>query len=90
MIGLAKEEVRSFLGRMIGLAKVAIKVHHYIQQNLNFKSDVQGWACFLPDWNGICTCMMSGMTQHHYLGLIMSATSGTGTWGYGVYCLVGD
>ena len=77
---------RSFLRRMIGLAKVARELHHRIRLNKDFRSDLQWWACFLPDWNGIS--MMSGLSQYRYSGTITSDASGT--WGCGAYSSAGD
>ena len=50
---------RTFLRRMITLSTSAKEMHHHIRLNRGFRSDLQWWACFLPEWNG--TSLMSSV-----------------------------
>ena len=77
---------RSFLRRMIALTKVAKELHHRIRLNRGFRSDLQWWACFLPDWNGIS--MMSRHTPAVYGATVTSDASGS--WGCGAYSSSGE
>ena len=77
---------RSFLRQIIEFTKVARELHHQIRLNKGFRSDLQWWVCFLPDWNGIS--MMSGMSQHHYVGTITSDASQA--WGCSAYTSLGE
>ena len=43
---------RSFLRRMIELARITKELHHRVRLNRGFRSDLCWWACFLPAWNG--------------------------------------
>ena len=52
---------RSFLRRMIELAKVPKELHHRVRLNKGFWFDLCWWDRFLPWWNG--TSMMSGVTR---------------------------
>ena len=76
---------RTFLRRMIGLAKVARELHHRLRLNKGFKSDLLWWACFLPTWNGIS--MMAGAPRRHDVTLT-SDTSGL--WGCGAFSSMGE
>ena len=76
---------RTFLRCMIGLAKVAKELHHWVRLNKGFKSDLLWWACFLPSWNGIS--MMTG-ALHHYDITVTSDASGL--WGCGAYSSRGE
>ena len=43
---------RTFLRRMIDLAARFSRLDHHIHLNAQFRSDLQWWSLFLPDWNG--------------------------------------
>ena len=43
---------RTFLRRMIETMKIPKCQHHHVRLNMEFQSDIQWWACFLPQWNG--------------------------------------
>ena len=77
---------RSFLRRMIALAKAAKELHHRIRSNKGFRSDLQWWAFLLPDWNGIS--MMSRYTPASYGATVTSDASGS--WGCGAYSSSGE
>ena len=65
---------RTFLGRMIALAKVAKELHHHIRLSKGFRSDLRWWACFLPTWNG--TGMMAGVNRFRYSATVTADASG--------------
>ena len=44
---------RTFVRRMIDLAKRASALHHKIKLNVEFQKDVHWWLQYLPTWNGI-------------------------------------
>ena len=44
---------RSFLCHLIDLSCIAKKLHHHVHLNSCSCSDLQWWALFLDDWNGI-------------------------------------
>ena len=77
---------RSFLRRMIALTKATKELHHRIRLNRGFRSDLQWWACFLPDWNGVS--MMSRYTRAGYGATVTSDASGS--WGCGAYSSSGE
>ena len=43
---------RTFLRRMIDLMKIAKAPKHHVRLTAEFRSDLQWWALFLPEWNG--------------------------------------
>ena len=72
---------RSFLRRMIVLAKLAKKPWHHIRINASFKADLAWWRTFLQTWNGIS--MMSMLGEQAPGGAVTSDASGS--WGCGAY-----
>ena len=40
-----------FMRRMIVLSSMASELHHHLRLNLDFRSDLQYWALFAPQWN---------------------------------------
>ena len=76
---------RTFLRRMIGLAKAVKELHHRVRLNKGFKSDLLWWACFLPSWNGIS--MMAGAPRWHDVTLTSDAS---GLWGCSAYSSQGE
>ena len=77
---------RSFLRRMITLSTVAKELHHHIRLNLSFRSDLQWWVIFLPQWNS-----MSMMTAHRRASPGATIVSdASGNWGCGAYCSQGE
>ncbi len=76
---------RSFLRRMISLSTRAKKLHHKIQLNVGFRSDLCWWATFLTHWNGV------GMVQDpggHEEVIVTSDASGS--WGCGAFVSSGE
>ena len=53
---------RSFLRRMIILAKSKSQPSHLLRLNTSFRADLAWWALFLQQWNGIS--MMSAVGTH--------------------------
>ena len=51
---------RSFLQRMFDLAQVAKELHHHIRLSASFRSDLEWWAMFLSDWNGVSMMVSLG------------------------------
>lgn len=43
---------RSFLRRMIDLAKIPKRPYHYVRLNQEFRADLRWWRAFLTWWNG--------------------------------------
>ena len=72
---------RCFLRRMIDLSSSVSELHHHIRLNREFRSDLQWWATFTPQWNGIC--MLAPMLQDSPSIIIHSDASGS--WGFGAY-----
>ena len=70
---------RAFLRRMINLASTVRELTHHIWLRSGFKSDLQWWASFLTDWNGIS--MMSSLGRHTPSITLTSDASGTGGCG---------
>ena len=44
---------RVFLCRMIDLASGVKELHHFVRLNKGFRSDLEWWALFLREWNGV-------------------------------------
>ena len=76
---------RTFLRRMIDLFTTAKKLHHHVQLNEGFRSDLYWWACFLPKWNGVS--MMRSVVGGPCHETITPDASGS--WGCGTYLSTG-
>ena len=72
---------QSFLRRMIELSKVVTELHHHIRLNTDFRSDLEWWAMFLPEWNGVG--MLSSLGVHSHTVTMTSDASGS--WGCGAF-----
>ena len=72
---------RSFLHRMIALSKEAKQLHHHIRLNAGFQSDLEWWAIFLADWNGVS--MTRDGSHIHATKTVTSDASGS--WGCGTF-----
>lgn len=72
---------RSFLRRMIDLSMQAKEMHHHLRLNADFRSDLQWWATFLVEWNGVS--MMSRDPRVSQEAVITSDASGL--WGCGAF-----
>ena len=69
---------RTFLRRMIDLATRFSRLDHHIRLNAQFRSDLQRWSLFLPDWNG------SGFFQPK-TPTIDIVSDASGSWGCGAF-----
>ena len=72
---------RSFLRRMIILAKSKSQPSHPLRLNTSFRADLAWWALFLEQWNGIS--MMSAVGTHMPAHTLVSDASGH--WGCGAF-----
>lgn len=55
-LGFASRVVRAgrtFVRRLIELAKSAHSLHHHVRLSVAAKKDIQWWQLFLPRWNGV-------------------------------------
>ena len=68
---------RTFLRRMIDLSTQAREMHHHLLLNAAFRSDLQWWATFLVEWNGVS--MMNRNPRVSHEAAITSDISGS--WG---------
>ena len=69
---------RTFLRRMIDLAACFSRLDHHIRLNAQFRSDLQWWSLFLPDWN------RSGFFQPK-TPTVEVVSDASGSWGCGVF-----
>lgn len=72
---------RSFLRRMIILAKSKSNPSHPLRLNTSFRADLAWWSLFLEQWNGIS--MMSAVGNH--LPAYTLTSDASGHWGCGAF-----
>ncbi len=72
---------RSFLRRMIELARSVRELHHRVRLNAGFRSDLKWWACFLPIWNGSCPVSSILLSMPS----VELTSDASGSWGCGAY-----
>ena len=72
---------RSFLRRMIDLLTVGRAPHHHICLNVGFRSDLEWWATFLTQWNGVS--IMGGNSRA--LPRLSVTSDASGRWGCGAF-----
>ncbi len=72
---------RSFLRRMIVLAKSRHSPSHLIRLNQSFRSDLMWWHTFLRDWNGISVMSALGESMPAFT----FASDASGSWGCGAF-----
>ena len=77
---------RTFMRRMVNLASTASELTHHIRLRSSFKSDLQWWAMFLADWNGIS--MMSSLGR--CTPTVVLTSDASGTWGCGAFTSSGQ
>ena len=70
---------------MIALSTVAKQLHHHIRLNNRFRSDLEWWALFLADWNGVS--MMTDSDSTNLAEIVTSDASSS--WGYGAFTSTG-
>ena len=73
---------RSFLRRMIDLSATAKELHHHIRLNAGFRSDLQWWAMFLSDWNGVRLLSVRSIA----CSKMVITSDASGNWGCGAFC----
>ena len=73
---------RSFLRRLIDLAKLAKHPNHYVRLNTDARSDIEWWWQFASTWNGI-SMMFEARRESCDVALVSDAS---GSWGCGAYC----
>ena len=73
---------RTFLRRMIETMSIPKCQHHHVRLNAEFQSDIQWWACFLPQWNG--RAMFPQAQAAHSCW-----SDSSGSWGCGAVCTAG-
>ena len=71
---------------MIDLASVAKELHHFVRLNKGFRSDLEWWALFLCEWNGVS--LMSTLMQKPPEMTLTSDASGS--WGCGAFSASGQ
>ena len=76
---------RSFLRRMIDLAQVAKELHHHIRLSASFRSDLEWWAMFLSDWNGVSMMASLGRVSPE----VTITSDASGKTGCGAFSLLG-
>ena len=75
---------RTFLRRMVKTMKVPKCQHYHVRLNTEFQSDIQWWACFLPQWNGrsilphLMQCTPSNLTRLARGAAVLSVTQHAG------------
>ena len=67
---------RTFLRRMIKTMKIPKRQRHHVCLNMEFQSDIQWWACFLPQWNGR-SILPHARATHSF------KSDASGSWGCG-------
>ena len=69
---------RTFMRRMFDLVKQVHRAHHHVRLSQEFRSDLQWWATFLPQWNGKSILRLPE-PQH------MVTADASGSWGCGAF-----
>ena len=77
---------RSFLRRMIDLSTTVRELHHFVRLNKGFQSDLEWWAMFLSDWNGVS--LLSTVARKPPAVIVTSDASGK--WGCGAFASTGE
>ena len=77
---------RSFLRRMINLSSVAREPHHHIRLSVGARSDIEWWATFLPQWNGVS---LMGSDSHAPPRLVVTSDA-SGSRGCGAFSSKGE
>ena len=74
----------AFLRRMITLSTSVRELHHHVRLKTSFRSDLEWWAVFLPQWNGVS---MMSVPRKAKPGVII-VSDASGNWGCGAYSRV--
>ena len=70
---------RSFLCRMIDLAKIPKRPHHFVQLNMEFRADLRWWHVFADHWNGVAVIPAMAAPE------IEVTSDASGHWGCGAW-----
>lgn len=71
---------RSFLRRLIDLAKLATRPHHHLRLSRESRSDLEWWFQFAAVWNGV-----SLLRAHPLPGGACLTSDASGKWGCGAF-----
>ena len=71
---------RAFLRRMIDLAKVPRRFHHFTRLNNEFRADLRWWHVFIEHWNGIAIIPVPTTVN------VVVTSDASGLWGCGAWC----
>ena len=71
---------RAFLRRMIDLAKVPRRSHHFTRLNNEFRADLRWWHIFIEHWNGIAIIPVPTAVN------VVVTSDASGLWGCGAWC----
>ena len=70
---------RSFLRRMIDLAKIPKRPHHFVRLNMEFRADLRWWHVFADHWNGVAVIPAMAVPE------IEVTSDASGHWGCGAW-----
>lgn len=70
---------KTFLGRAIGLLKLAKSKFHNIRLSADFKADMMWWKTFAPHWNG------ASLVVHNHSPLHTITSDASSSWGCGAW-----
>ena len=71
---------------MIDLSTTVRELHHFVRLNKGFQSDLEWWAMFLSDWNGVS--LLSTVVRKPPDVIVTSDASGK--WGCGAFASTGE
>ena len=71
---------RSFLRRMIDLARIPKRPHHFVRLNQDFRADLRWWRAFLVWWNGRSLIPLATARR------CVVTSDASGLWGCGAWC----
>ena len=77
---------RTFLRRMIELSTTAHELYHHIRLNRGFQSDLEWWALFLSEWNGVGMMVAAGRATPQ----AVLTSDASGNWGCGAFSSAGE
>ena len=78
----AVRQGRSFLRRLIDIAKQVRRLDHHVRLNVSARSDIQWWYQFAANWNGVSMLL----EQRKLSPDIVTTSDASGNWGCGAYC----
>ena len=78
----AVRQDRSFLRRLIDVAKQVRRLDHHVRLNISARSDIQWWFQFAANWNGVSMLL----EQRKLNPDIVTTLDTSSNWGCGAYC----